>query len=259
MRGLGIIIYGIEGIGKTTFCLQAPKPLGIMSIRETGYDDLDMIGAVPKGVTPLIVKNWADVLVAIEACQMKTLVIDAISGLQEYLIRHVTEEVYRGSFSAFKSFYNGLRQDCPRYIADMLDLIEYKRNQGVNVFFIAHRQEGSDPDPGGADTKVQELFGDQGITGPLKKWAQATLFMSGKKEISVATKTAGYGDNTKIMEGKSFSKPVRLMYTQFTGYHVAKNKLNLPPVIPMGNSAEEGWNNFVNALPEKIKASLTSS
>jgi hypothetical protein len=227
-----------------------------MSIRETGYDDLDMIGAVPEGVTPINVKTWEDLLIAVKACQMKTLVIDAISGMQEYLIRHVTATEYRGNFTAFKSFYNGLRQDCPRHVAELLDEIEVIRNKGINVFFIAHRQNETEPDSGGPDTKVQGMFGDEGITGPLKKWAQATLFMSGKKDITQVTKSAGYGEQTKVLEGKSFSKPTRLMYTQYTGYHLAKNKLNLPPVISMGNSAEEGWNNFVEALPEKIRKNL---
>lgn len=256
MRGLGIIIYGIEGIGKTTFCLEAPKPLGIMSIRETGYDDLEMIGAIPEGVTPIRAENWEELMIAVKACQMKTLVIDAISGMQEYLVRHVTATDYYGNFSKFKSFYNGLRQDCPKYVAELLDEIEIIRNKGVHVFFIAHRQNETDPDSGGADTKVQGVFGDEGVTGPIKKWAQATLFLSGKKDVSVVTKSAGRGNDATILEGKSFGKPTRLMYTQLTGYHLAKNKLNLPPVISMGNSPQEAWKNFVAELPEPIRKNM---
>jgi hypothetical protein len=106
------------------------------------------------------------------------------------------------------------------------------------------------------DIKVQTLFGDIGITGPLMKWAQAILFMTGKKNVDIVTETAGYGDNVKILEGKSTGKPTRLMYTSFSGAHAAKNKLHLPPVISMGNSAIEGYNNFIKALPEPIQKAL---
>lgn len=36
-RGLGLILFGIEGIGKTSFALQFPKPLMIMPLKEPGY------------------------------------------------------------------------------------------------------------------------------------------------------------------------------------------------------------------------------
>ena len=255
-RGLGIILFGIEGIGKTSFSLQFPKPLHILPIKEPGFDNLEMVGEVPAGCTRLKCANWEDVLVAVKACQAKTLVIDSISGLQEYLIPYVVQTCYDGNFKAFKSFYNGLRQDCPREMSMFLDIIEFKRAQGLNIVFCAHRKNDVDPDTGGADVQVQTLFGDEGITGPLRKWAQAILFMSGKRNIDIVTQSAGYGQDTKVLEGKSTGAPTRLMYTSFSGYHIAKNTLHLPPVIPMGKSAIEGYTNFYNALPEPIRKNL---
>ena len=257
-RGLGLIIYGIEGIGKTTFCLQAPKPLSIMPIREPGYFDLEDVGEVPQGVTPLIVKDYEDVKVAISACQAKTLVIDSISGLQEFLVKYITNTVYGGSFKAFKSFYNGLRQDCPREVAEIIDLLEFIRNKGTNVLICAHRQTATEDDPSGPDIRVQTLFGDIGVTGPFMKWAQATLFLAGKKQVDIVTKSVGFGGQSKVLEGKATAGVSRLMYTQFSGSHVAKNKLHLPPVIAMGKSAEESWSNFCKALPESIQKNLQS-
>lgn len=259
MRGLGLIIYGIEGIGKTSFAIQAPKPVGIISIKEAGYDDLDMVGEVPERVNPLICKNWEDVKVAVEAFQGKTLVIDSILGLQDYVSRHVTDECYRGNFTAFNAYRSGIRQDVPRYMNELVDLFEYKRAQGVNIIVIGHRKTETETDTGGADVKVQDIAGDEGVTSSLKKWAQAIIFMDGKKDITTVTKTAGYGNDTKVLEGKSFNKPTRVMYTEYTGFHVAKNKLHLPGLILMGNSAPEAWTNFKSALPEKIQKILVDS
>lgn len=256
MRGLGLLIYGIEGIGKTSFALQAPKPLGCISLKEEGYDDLDMVDEVPEGCSALDCKNWLDINIAINAFTGKTLVIDSVSGLQQMLVAHITAEEYGGSAKAFGAYYNGLRQDCPRYMADFCDLLAYKRAQGTNIIVIAHRQTESEDNPGGTNTKVQDVFGDIGITGPLKKWAQAILFLDGIKQIDEVTKMQGKGDSSKVLEGKSFGKPARMMYTSYTGFHVAKNKLKLPRFISMGESAPEAWQNFHKSLPEKIRLNL---
>jgi hypothetical protein len=255
-RGLSLLIYGIEGIGKTSFSLQFPKPLNIAPIREPGFFNLEMVGEVPTGVTPLILKNYEDLKIAVEACQAKTLVLDSLSGFQEYLTKYVVNEYYDGSNKKFEAFYNGLRQTCPKVISELIDLLEFKVNQGTNVIILGHRQTDVDPDAGGPDTKIQTIFGDIGVTGPFVKWAQAILFMSGKKNVDVVTKSSGYGDNTKVLEGKAASSVTRLMYTSFSGNHIAKNLLHLPPVISMGKSAEESYNNFVNALPPKIQEVL---
>lgn len=256
MRGLTLIIYGIEGIGKTSFTLEFPKPLNIAPIREPGFDNLDTVGDVPKGVIPLRLKNYEDLLVAVEACQAKTLVIDSLSGLQEFLVKYVTRVYYDNKPQKFDAYYSGLRQTCPRVIADLIDLLNFKADQGTNILLTAHRQVDVDPDASGPDTKIQTLFGDIGVMGPFLKWAQAILFMSGRKNIDTVTKSAGYGDNVKILEGKASSEVSRLMYTSFSGNHVAKNLLHLPPVIAMGRSPKESYGNFLAALPEKIQLEL---
>lgn len=259
MRGLGLVLYGVEGIGKTTLALEFPKPLGIINIRETGYDDLKDVGKVPSGTMPLICSNWEDVLVAVKACQQKTLVIDSLSGLQEYLIKYVTKTVYGGNYAAFKSFYNGLRQDCPVQMMELIDLFEFKRAQGTHIILIAHRKTEAEPNSDGPDIMMQTLFGDIGITGPIMKWAQAILFMTGKKNVDIVTESAGKGDNVKILEGKSTGVPTRIMYTSFSGAHAAKNKLELPPLVMMGKTSLEGYTNFVAALPELVRKNLVSA
>ncbi len=159
-RGLGLIVYGIEGIGKTTFALQFPKPMSFMPLKEPGFDNLNDVGDVPKGVSRLNCTSWTDILIAVKACQAKTLVIDAISGLQEYLITYITDTCYKGNYTAFKSFYNGLRQDCPREVMMLLDNIEALRAQGTNVIFISHRKNDVDPDSSGSVDDGPSLDGD---------------------------------------------------------------------------------------------------
>lgn len=256
MRGLTLIIFGIEGIGKTSFALQFPKPLGIVPIREPGYDNLDMVGEVPKDVHPFRIKTYEDLCVAVEACQHKTLVIDSLSGYEEILVKYTTKEYYDDNSKKFEAFHTGLMQTCPKVVSQFIDILDFKASQGTNIILLAHRKVDTDPDASGPDTKIQTLFGDKYVMGPFLKWAQAILFMSGKKSIDVNTKTAGYGDNVKVLEGKASSSVTRLMYTSFSGNHIAKNLLHLPPVINMGGSAPESYTKFLEALPEKIRNRL---
>lgn len=256
MRGLTLIIFGIEGIGKTSFALQFPKPLGIIPIREPGFDNLDMVGEIPKDVHPYRIKTYEDLCIAVEACQHKTLVIDSLSGYQEILVKYVTDNFYDGNSKKFDVYYSGMRQTCPKVVSQFVDILDFKASQGTNIILLAHRQVDVDPDASGPDTKIQTLFGDHAVMGPFLKWAQAILFMSGKKSIDINTKTAGYGENTKVLEGKAASSVTRLMHTSFSGNHIAKNLLHLPPVINMGNSAPESYTKFLEALPEKIRNRL---
>lgn len=255
-RGLSILLYGLEGIGKTTFALQFPKPLAILPIREPGFSNLEMMGDVPPGVVPSNVKNYEDICTVLRHIEARTIVIDSLSGLQEELIYHVTNEDYKGSRILFDSYSQGLRKTCPHYVASFVDLLEYQVKKGTNVIIVAHRQVDVDPDASGPDTKIQVPFGDHAIYGPLVKWASAILFLSGKKDIEIATKTTGRGDNFQVIEGKAASHVSRMMYTSFSGNHIAKNLLHLPPVIAMGGSAEDSYKLFLEALPPKLQEVL---
>ncbi len=255
-RGISILLYGLEGIGKTTFAMQFPKPLAILPIREPGYYNLEMIGDVPVGVIPSNITKYEDLHVAIRNIQARTIVLDSLSGFQEELIYHVTNADYNGNKAHFDSYSQGLRKSCPGYVAEFIDLLEYQVRKGTNVIVIAHRQVDVDPDASGPDTKIQVPFGDHAIYGPFLKWASAILFLSGKKDIEIATKTSGRGDNYQVLEGKAGNSVSRLMYTSFSGNHVAKNLLHLPPVIPMGGSPAESYAKFVSALPPKLQEML---
>jgi len=70
---------------------------------------------------------------------------------------------------------------------------------------------------------------------------------------------------TKLWKGKVTESKVkegldevvdRVIYTQNHPSHDAKNRLNLPPVIDMGRSAKEAYQNLVSNFPERIKENL---
>ena len=252
-RGLTIALYGIEGSGKTTFALQFPKPMIVIPIREPGLDNLEMMGDVPPGVISCQVKDFNDICVATAKAECRTLVIDSLSGFQSELVKEVTKVEYNGNTKAFDGYSSGMRQSVPRWVDNYIDQLEFLARKGTNIIFIAHRKVTTDPDATGPDSLMNVPFGDQAVYGPVVKWASAILFLSYKKQIEMATKIAGKGDNATVLEGKASNAVTRVMYCGVNGTNVAKNLLHLPPVIPMGTSAADSYQKFLAALPPKLQ------
>ena len=82
-----ILLYGVAGVGKTTFASKAPSPLFLPT--EDGTSHLD----VARLERP---KEWSDVLGMVTELikgkhDYKTLVIDTLDGLEPILFKHLTK------------------------------------------------------------------------------------------------------------------------------------------------------------------------
>ena len=88
VRPLCIMVYGSDGVGKTTLGSQAPSPVFLGP--ELGTANLD----VSRFPTP---KHWRDIEAAITALtdephDFKTLVIDSLDWIEPMLYRSVSED-----------------------------------------------------------------------------------------------------------------------------------------------------------------------
>src|SRR5690606_39020004 len=110
-RGLGLVFYGGEGIGKTgtalQFCLLGP--LTCFSIGESGYSDLELIDEVPDGCINVNIHTWTDLRNNIKKINEGVIVIDRLSGLQKILFEHVCKTVYNNNWDDFTSYWKGQR------------------------------------------------------------------------------------------------------------------------------------------------------
>ena len=254
-RGLGLLIYGTEGVGKTSFALQFPKPLKCLSINEAGFIDLADVGEIPEGAKNVEITSWPQLRSQLKTdCPEKTIVIDSGSGLQQLLFEHVTEAVYEGDTESFLSYYKGPRMHCPQQASELTMLFENLRAKEKNVLFLVHDTTEKVQNPRGIDYDTVDLEMDKGIRDVFKKWAQCILFMGLDPNIARITKS----DKTRSpIEGKMQDDDIRIMFTTKSLVHSAKNKLHLPPVIPLGSSAPEAYKNFVSKLPPNFKEVLS--
>lgn len=257
--GLKLTFYGGEGIGKTGTALQFGLlgSLKCLSCGESGYIDLEIVGEVPENCTNVQVKTWEQLVRETKNCEEKVLVIDSLSGLQTMLFDYVCRTVYNGVWDGkdgFSSYWKGQRVDSPVYLDSYLNELEKLRTSGTHVILIGHMVTTSESNTLGADYLSHVLDMDQGDKGGVRslitKWSQAVIFMNIDVAITVATER----DKTRqVLEGKAKDDDNRLMYTTKAPGHSAKNRLKLPPIIPMGDSALQAFKNLWANMPQAYK------
>ena len=216
-----LLIYGVAGIGKSTFASQFP---GAVFIDTEGSTDHMDVARTPK---PL---SWAELLSQISYFiqhpnELQTLVIDTLDWAEKLCIE---------SFCAAKKL-SGV-EDMPYgkgyvYIADefgkMLNMLEDLKNRGINIVLTAHAniRKFEQPDEMGAYDRWELKLSKK--TAPLcKEWVDALIFANYKTlVVNVDGQGATKGKN-KATGGK------RVMYTTYTPSWDAKNRFGLPDELP---------------------------
>ncbi len=217
IRAVIVVLYGVEGIGKSTLASQAPDPLFIDL--EGGTDIMDVTRVVPP-------KGWEEFLsmvkeIAASPGICKTLVIDTIDRAEMMAIQHVCQQYKQNGIESFGygKGYVYLAEEF-KHLLNALDLV---KAAGINVIILAHAKMRKQelPDETGAFDRWELKLTRQ--VGPmLKEWCDALLFANYKTYV-VSTDT-----NTKKAQGGK-----RVIYTSHHPCWDAKNRIGLPEEIPM--------------------------
>ncbi len=211
------VIYGTEGIGKSTLAAQFPDALILDTEDGTGRIDcarvscrdalqlegamLDLIGD-PQG--------------------FKTVVIDSADWAERQILEHLLKKAGKRSIEdfGFGKGYTMLAEACSR----ILGLADQMVARGLNVVFVAHAtiKRTSPPDETDGYDRYELKLTRQ--TGPLfKEWSDLLLFCNYKTKL-----VEGSDGRKKATGGK-----VRLMYAERSAAWDAKNRFGLPAEMPM--------------------------
>lgn len=221
-----VVVYGPEGIGKTTIASKFPNPVFIDTEGSTANIDVARMDR-PSSFTMLMqqIKYIKD---HPEVC--KTLVIDTADWAEQLCI---TEFCSKKQVSGIEDIGYGRGYV---YVAEdfgkMLNLLEEVKDKGINIVITAHAQmrKFEQPDELGAYDRWELKL--QKKTAPmLKEWADMVLFANYKTMvINVDNQGAQKGKN-KAQGGK------RVMYTQHHPCWDAKNRHDLPDEVPFDYSS----------------------
>lgn len=210
-----VVIYGPEGIGKTTFASQFPDPLFIDTEGGTNQLDVARIDPAPQ--------SWNELLGIIEAVKVErpcaTLVLDTADWAEMLCINHLCIKNKWDSIETpgYGAGYTAIKEEFGKLLNKLSDLVEI----GINVVFTAHAITRRFDRPDEASSYDRWELKLQRKTAPLvKEWADVLLFVNYK--IIVENVDKGMGQKAgKARGGK------RVMYAEHNPCWDAKNRYGL--------------------------------
>lgn len=221
-------VHGEPGIGKTTFAADAPDVVFLCT--EAGADNVNVSHLHYEGHDP---RTYEEVLAALEGVptdgSVKNVCIDTVDGLEGIIHAHIKTTTGKpvGEHGYGKGYDKAL--DLMRGV---LASLERLRDKGVGTILLAHSTIESFANPEGADFSYVTIKAHKKIAGLLVEWSDAVLYARREQRAYTndAGKTIGVGSSK------------RELCTEKTPTFVAKNRLRLPPTMPLS------WADYQRAI-----------
>ena len=229
-----VVLYGGEGIGKTTLASQFPDPLILDT--EDGTNQLD--------VARVVVGDWQTMRTAVAALAVdrqgfSTLVVDSIDWAERLLVEWVCKDNGKDSVEAF-GFGKGWVMVAEQ-MGKFLDSLDNLVRAGMNVVLVGHStvKRVSPPEmTEGYDR--HELKLSKQVSPLVKEWADAVIFLNYRTRV-----VEGNDGRAKAVGGKE-----RFMFAERCAAFDAKNRYGLPAEMPMNIAALAPM--FAGAKPAEL-------
>jgi len=223
-----LMVYGVEGIGKSTFASGAPDPIFILTE--------DGLGSLQVNHFPLATSS-NDVMEAIgtlynDPHDFKTVVIDSLDWLEAIINREI-----EAKYDAKELAYGKASIIAAEKWREILEGLDALRNDlKMSVILLAHtmikRFDSPEVEPYDRyQPKLQERS-----NAVVREWADAVLFANYRTIV----KKDDVGFNKAIARG--ISNGERLLFTNERPAYMAKNRYSLPDSIPFS------WDDFVASI-----------
>jgi hypothetical protein len=223
-----LMVYGVEGIGKSTFASGAPDPIFILTE--------DGLGSLQVNHFPLVTSS-NDVMEAIgtlynDPHDFKTVVIDSLDWLEAIINREI-----EAKYDAKELAYGKASIIAAEKWREILEGLDALRNDlKMSVILLAHtmikRFDSPEVEPYDRyQPKLQERS-----NAVVREWADAVLFANYRTIV----KKDDVGFNKTIARG--ISNGERLLFTNERPAYMAKNRYSLPDSIPFS------WDDFVASI-----------
>lgn len=243
-----MILYGVPGIGKTSFAAEIPGVVFMTDATERGIDTLKEAGVVRPDLPVLPpVSSWGDALEMLDSLragehQYKCLAIDALGGFERLCHEEVCRRDYSGEWGdrGFGSYQKGFESSLADWRLFITALDTLRDERSMSIVLLGHAKVSPFKNPSGPDFDRYNVDVHHKTWALTHKWADIVLFANYELNFTAKEQTE---KKAKAKGGK-----VRILYTEHEAAFDAKNRHSLPAEIEMGNSGSEAWSNFVSAM-----------
>ena len=216
------LLYGVAGIGKTTFGTQAEAPIFVPT--EEGSNFLRVPHFPVARTFDEFMGNLHQLLA--EPHEYGTVVVDTLDWLQRLIWAKVCETNGKVANIEDIGYAKGYKFATTHWqnFLNLLDHLRYQR--GMQVLFLAHADivRFNDPSSDGWDRYQPRLHKE--AAAMVVEWCDCVLFA----RYRVMTRTVDAGFNKKL--AKPIGEHERELHTVETPVAIAKNRWSLPPVLP---------------------------
>lgn len=228
-KPIRVLLYGVEGIGKSTFAACAPSPIFMGA--EDGTSELD-VARFPQP------QHWFDALegiqhLTVDAHEYKTLVIDTLDWLEPFCWQAVCERANVTTIEDF-GFGKGYNAALDEWRVFLGRLERLRQVKSMNVIMLAHSWVKSFKNPEGDDYDRYEMKLHGKTAGLLKEWCDVVLFANYE---TFTKKGKGKADRAKATDSGA-----RVVHSQRRAAWDAKNRYDLPEDLPLD------WSTFFEAV-----------
>lgn len=211
-----VVVYGPEGIGKSTFASKFPDPVFIDT--EGSTKDMDVARLPAPSSWNMVLEEVRYVIQNPSIC--KTLVIDTADWAEQLCIAAVCDKHQKSGIEDFGygKGYVFLQEEFGKLLNLLTELVEKKK---VHVVLTAHAKmrKFEQPDEMGAYDRW-EMKLSKNVSPMIKEWADMVLF-------------ANYKTHVVKVDGKNKAQGgQRVMYTTHHSCWDAKNRYSLPDEVP---------------------------
>jgi len=239
-----ILIYGTQGLGKTSFGSTFEK--SILARTEDGAGNVDC------QTFPNIVSTFSDMENVINSLhgehQFKTLVIDSLDWLEPIIwaktvnAQPVSEKGHKIETIEDYGYGKGysFALDWWRYLMGGFDSLRF--NKGMTIALIAHAETKRYDSPETEPYDRYQVKIHKNSAALWQEWSDMVLFCAYKTQTS----KTDVGFNKKVVRGVGTGE--RVIYTEERPAFLAKNRWGLPPEIYIG--VDKTWSGFHEALNE---------
>ncbi len=227
------VIYGRDGVGKSTFCALAPGAVFITT--EDGLDNIDAMAVEPPTTWGQIL-NYVDELADDDRCG--TIVIDSLDWAEQMCWAHLVankpddkgKKVRDIEGYGYGKGYVAAQNDWRILLA----ALQRAGKKGKHVLLIAHAHRKGVKNPSGEDYEQWQIKLNEKAAGIIREWVHIVGFA----ELDVATVT----DKDDGGRTKGFSTGKRILRTAPAAGYEGKTRLTMPAKLPLD------WRAFATAI-----------